>query len=587
MDVAGLRKRNQLFRQSSLPENDYKVTEILYQVLQLEDEDFIWELYRQLLHREPDQQGFNYFVNQVLKGTDKISIMGDIMQSPEAKILYSQNLNNPSGDNFQTFTKIVSKLLYFNDLDFIEAVYKEFLCRKPQKKEISLFLPIIKKLKKENHKVSFIINIMSSDEHKQLLTSYNLPIPTSQQLIVQDKNGENRDRIVEKNIGFFLGYSIKLRNFDGEGIGRFVLRLVEGLLDGEKNTRITIAVNKQNYSPIEEGFKKILLSFPNRLVIQEYDDIEVLNENTSVNVWIVPYVGMEAATDLKGPIILCLHDLVYMHFEEIYHKNQKFYDSFTVIVNQLVNKAKKIVFNSNYIRDNEGLKFLKLPKEKTEIIRLAAPTKEYSSIDLYEENVFRDKYKLYGDYIVYPTVIRPHKNCERLIEAFLKFKQTKEGALSNCCLIFTDHYLNCPQEKKIKELLNNPEYPYAQRDIIFLGRLTWNEVPLLYKFAVGTIIPTLFEGSCPFQILESLTMNTPVAISRIEVVKEVLPDTSAFITFDPYSIEEIEKAVYDLWKGNNIILEKQKMAIQHIFQREWSNVADEYNLLINEVIGSN
>ncbi|NGY80956.1 glycosyltransferase family 4 protein [Bacillus megaterium] len=296
---------------------------------------------------------------------------------------------------------------------------------------------------------------------------------------------------------------------------------------------------------------------------------------------------MDAAIGLNKPIILCLHDLVYMHFEEIYYKNQTFYDEFTVTVNQLARVAEKIVFNSNYIRNHEGLIFLKLPKEKTEVIRLAPPIEEYETLSFCDEKTFREKYKLHGDYIVYPTVIRHHKNCDRLIEAFLRFKQTKEGATSQCRLIFTDHYINSPQEKRIKEILNNYNNHEAHQSIVFIGRLPWDEVPLLYKFAIGTIIPTLFEGSCPFQILESLTMNTPVAISNIEVIKELLPDTSPFITFNPYSLEEMEKAIYDLWKRNKLILEQQKAAIEHIFQRKWADVAEEYNLLIDKIISLN
>jgi glycosyltransferase involved in cell wall biosynthesis len=387
-------------------------------------------------------------------------------------------------------------------------------------------------------------------------------------------------------IGFFLGYSMYLGigGFEGEGIGRFVIRLIEGLLDNDKEALIIILTNNQNYHVIEDAFKKCISNFPNRLFIESFKSVDWINKNIPVDIWIVPYIGMELALWLKKPFIVCLHDLVYMHFEEMYKAMPNFYDEFTCIANKVAKKAVKVVFNSNFIRNNEGLKFLKLPKWKTHVIRLAPPKKEYETINLYDEKAFRDKYNLHNKYIVYPSVIRYHKNHDRLIEAFLKFRGTKEGYHSKLSLVLTDNYLNRPKQKEIMTVLNKCKDINLRNSIIFLGRLPSNDVPLLYKYAVGTIIPTLFEGSCPFQILESLTMNTPVAMSNIEVVKEIITDIDNLITFNPYSSEEIQKAIEDLWKADDLKLKEQKKATLDVMTRTWADVAQEYQTLIEEVI---
>ncbi|SKC69807.1 glycosyltransferase [Maledivibacter halophilus] len=389
-----------------------------------------------------------------------------------------------------------------------------------------------------------------------------------------------------KTIGFFLGYSIYLGSggFEGEGIGRFVVRLIEGLLENNKDVLIKIVVNNQNYPVIKEAFKGYILNYHRRLSIESFNDVESINRNVLVDIWIVPYVGMELALRLNKPFILCLHDLVYIHFEEIYKGNPYFYDEFTVIANKLANKAVKIIFNSYFVRDNEGIDFLKLPEEKTKVIRLAPPRKEYDSIRICDENDFRNKYKLHDSYIVYPSVIRFHKNHDRLIEGFLKFKGSDEGAVSNLNLVLTDNYKNRPKEKEIREILNKCKNMSIRNSVIFLGRLSWEDVPLLYKYAEGTIIPTFFEGSCPFQILESLIMDTPVAMSKIDVIEEVIPDLRSFITFDPYSLEEIEEAINQLCKAKRKDLKKQKKAVQQTLKRTWTDVAMEYYDLITEII---
>lgn len=398
-------------------------------------------------------------------------------------------------------------------------------------------------------------------------------------------DGEN-DKDDIKHIGFFLGYSIPLGEggFEGEGIGRFVIRLIEGLLYNEKNVIITVAVDSDNFYFINKAFKKILLYFSDRLVIQRFYGVEWLNMNVPVDAWVVPYIGMGLALQLKKPIIVCLHDLVYMHFEHMYSYESGFNEEYTFIVKKLVEKATKIVFNSYFIRDNEGLKFLKLPIEKTEVIRLAAPKQEYNSISLYDEDNFRSKYKLYNDYIVYPSAVRLHKNHDRLIEGFFKFKQSDEEAGTNLNLVLTHNYKNSPKEGEIKTILNKCKDINMRNSVIFLGKLPWDDLPLLYNYAVGTIIPTLFEGSCPFQILESLTVNTPVAMSDIEVVREVISNIDEFITFDPYSTEEIKRAIGCLWKINDLEIKKQKKAISNVMKRTWLDVAREYEILIDSVL---
>lgn len=144
------------------------------------------------------------------------------------------------------------------------------------------------------------------------------------------------------------------------------------------------------------------------------------------------------------------------------------------------------------------MKFLKLPPEKMHVIRLAPPSEEYKSVSSLNENTFRQKYNLNNDYIFYPSVIRLHKNHDRLIEAFFKFKQAHIGTTSNLRLVLTDHFHGRPTEEEIVKVLNNCEDPYIRDSVVFLGRIPTNDVPLLYKHAIGTIVPTLLKEAVLF-----------------------------------------------------------------------------------------
>ncbi|MBJ8055332.1 DUF4214 domain-containing protein [Bacillus cereus] len=554
------------------------IINILQKAVRLPEEAFIHELFRQILHREPQHKELNYY-RKKLTHTQRIEIIKEIMLTKEAFNLYTQPTQSEKIETMKL--GLISDLIYrfynLDDTGFIYSLYQQFLNRSPDLKEIQIHLNnLVSGFQRKNLMVNFLL----SKECRLLLES---DIVSSNTLIYS--NTSHPSPIPSVTIGFFLGYSVKVgKHFDGEGIGRFIIRLIEGLLCHDKNVTITVVTTTENYEDINNGFKKTLLSFPNRLSVLKFETVEWVNENTDVDIWIVPYIGMDLALKLKKPFIVCLHDLVYMHFKDIYIRLPDFYDGFTSIVKQVAKKAKKVIFNSIFTRNHEGLKFLKLSKDKTHVIRLAPPVEEYNVIDSYNEVLFRDKYKLYNNYIVYPSVIRLHKNHDRLIEAFLKFRQTPEGFSSNLSLVLTDHFRYGPKEKEIIALLNDCNNVNIRDSVIFLGRIAPNDIPLLYKYAMGTIVPTLFEGSCPFQLLESLIMDTPVAVSKIEVVKEVITDIEKFITFNPYSTDEITLAIHQLWQHNDNLLEQQKNAIQHILKRNWTDIAQEYYTLVTKLV---
>ncbi|MGE7884721.1 DUF4214 domain-containing protein [Bacillus sp. NPDC094077] len=551
------------------------IIDMIRKIMQLSNEAVVHQAYIQFLHRKPSDEEEQYFLKK-LTHKPKIAIIQEIMVKEEAQALYTKviQINEARSNETKTISHIIQIFYYFDDKQFLHSLYEQFLNRSP---DSIGFQNHLNALASGFPRIQLMEQFLLSEECQNFLeTPLSHPeVQTSQKPFPK--------------IGLFFGYLGRVGNhFGGEGIARFSIRLAESLLHLDKDATVTVAIDALNYADISDSFKNVSLSFPNRFSTKKFYNVQSVNATFPVDIWIVPYVGMELALQLEKPMIVCLHDLVYMHFKELYDKTHpNFYAKFHIKVNQLVTKAKKVVFNSNFIRDHEGMKFLKLPPEKMHVIRLAPPSEEYKSVSSLDENTFRQKYNLNNDYIFYPSVIRLHKNHDRLIEAFFKFKQTHIGTTSNLCLVLTDHFDGRPKQEEIVTVLNNCEDPYIRDSVVFLGRIPANDVPLLYKHAIGTIVPTLFEGSCPFPLLESLIMHTPVAVSKLEVVEEIITDIERFITFNPYSINEMMLAIHHLWQHNNTLLTQQQIAIQHVLKRTWANVAQEYYALLTEIFINN
>jgi len=69
-----------------------RAASILQRMFQVEEAyAFVAEVYRELLHREPEPAGLEYHVNRLRHGTSKIGIVSDILQSEEALRFYGKD----------------------------------------------------------------------------------------------------------------------------------------------------------------------------------------------------------------------------------------------------------------------------------------------------------------------------------------------------------------------------------------------------------------------------------------------------------------------------------------------------------------
>ncbi|AFH62638.2 glycosyl transferase [Paenibacillus mucilaginosus K02] len=543
----------------------------LYRSMLLDGEGFVRELHRQVLHRDASDQEAAELTQQLSSGTDKVHIAELVMLSEEAQRLYEQPFLSAGRSNRDTIGAIINQAYASSHLFFVHFLYYELLSRLPEESELRGHMEHLVRGVPRSH---LIRAFLLSEECRGLLSSHEPP-----RRPVKYLRNPSDPSTGEVSIGIFMGFP-HVTPLDGEGIGRFSIRLIDGMLSTWDRLKVYITTTETNYDEYHKIFARQLEQYAGRLVLMKSDSMETINRTVPVHVWLVPYVGLELAVYLQRPYVLCLHDLVYLHFKELYfRKSPEFCDWMERVVYRMAERAAAVVFNSDYIKRKEGMEYLGLQEPKTQVIRLASPQDEYNFMGLVPEAEFRIKYGLADEYIVFPSVIRFHKNHSRLIESFIAYKKIKPSRLQ---LVITDQLTPDGLNSDLYgELGRYPAELLAS--VRFIGRLPSGELPALYKYAKGTIVPTLFEGSCPFPILESLTMGTPVAAGRLEVTQEVIRDMEAFITFNPYSVSEMVAAIAQLDQPQAALAVRQQAAIQETLQRTWSHVAGEYTQLLEHV----
>ena len=555
----------------------YRIIHHLYELMRREGNDFIRHLYIQMLHREPGEAELQHYGALLSMRTGKFTIALSVLCSEEAEQLYHRPAITLIPRQQGTIASRIHSFYTAEPLFFLHSLYAELLGRAPD--------PIgleghSRTLSSGTPRKTLLRTFVLSEECRGLLAGPALPpLPLQPHPAAAGWSGS----IPVTQIGIFLGYPHPLA-LDGEGIGRFLYRLIEGLLTIRHDTVVHIAVTHFNEGDTRSTFESLHARFPGRCRIVGSNNMGWINDHVPADIWIVPIVSLDLALHLKKPYILCLHDLVHHQFPELYYAYQP---DFCHRVNRaayyVMERAAAIVSSSQYVRMHHAVALGGMPPAKTHVIRLAPPASEYQSFPPVPEAAFRAAYQLFDPYMVFPTVLRLHKNFERLIAAFLRYRHSPDGFASRLRLVFTDDLSDNPKRAEVLQLLQQCQNEEIRSSIRFIGRIPKSHIPSLYQYAAGTIVPTLFEGSCPFPILESLTMGTPAAVSKLEVTNELIQDMEGFLAFNPYSLEEMEAAIRGLWLHRNQLLPRQQSAIFHAMQRSWNDVAAEYYALIQHV----
>lgn len=150
----------------------------------------------------------------------------------------------------------------------------------------------------------------------------------------------------------------------------------------------------------------------------------------------------------------------------------------------------------------------------------------YELINTAENSTLKKQFD--KDFFIYVGNFYPHKNIERLIEAFAKVNKDMQ-----LILLGPDDFFSRRVFQLICELKQ-------EKRIILYNNLKREDLVFFYKHAKALISPSLSEGF-GLPLLEASYFNCPVIASDIDVFNEILGDN--FTKFDPYKEDDIAEKI--------------------------------------------
>lgn len=159
----------------------------------------------------------------------------------------------------------------------------------------------------------------------------------------------------------------------------------------------------------------------------------------------------------------------------------------------------------------------------------------------YEE--MNHKFSLPERYFFYPAQFWQHKNHERIIEAVAILKARFGLHIPVVfCGAKTGKYRHAHYQYLLRLIKDNN----LENLFIFLDYVSDDQLTLLYRHAVGLVMPTFF-GPANIPIIEAWAMECPVIYSNIRGLREQAGDAAWLV--DPHSSPDISDAMKGLWES--------------------------------------
>jgi len=299
-------------------------------------------------------------------------------------------------------------------------------------------------------------------------------------------------------------------------------------------------------------------------------DPTAVRESAECDVWLIPSFRLHYR--LAFPSVLVIHDLVHVHYPDAVPGWDL--EELGQLVPARSAEAAICACMSGFIRDHDLLGTLHLDPEKVRVIRPAPPMD--SSESSAEQTALGESARLTRPYLFYPAAFRSYKNHTALVQA-LRLLRDKHDT-HNLDLVFTGIH-SIPQE--LSRVIS--ENGLAER-VHVLGCVNRAELDALYRNALATILPSLYEEVC-FPVYEALQRGCPVALSRIPaLVEQYRAMHDALLYFDPNDPEDLARTILRIREDREGIRLCQQAAAPALWARTWKQAARDWLKVLREAI---
>ncbi len=344
--------------------------------------------------------------------------------------------------------------------------------------------------------------------------------------------------------------------------GRYVERLLHYLMQTKSEHQFLVLLkpgDMDKFKPANPSFEAVKCDYKEFSASEQTGFKKQLDE---LGADLVHFGMTQQPVRYRGKTVTTIHDLTTLRFYNpdknrlVFGIKQKVYAQ---VIKKAARKAEAIITPSEFVK-NDLVKFSGITPAKVTVTYEAADAIKEAPTPL--PDLQNSKFIMY---VGRPT---PHKNLEKLIEAFSSLRATH------------------PDLKLV--LVGKKDSNYARTEagvakrglegVVFSGFASEGQLRWLYENTAAYVFPSLSEG---FGLpgLEAMTHGAPVVSSNATCLPEVYGNAAQY--FDPLNVQDMEDAI------NNVLTDEKlrqklieaghKQAAKYSWKRMAEQTLEVYN----------
>jgi glycosyltransferase involved in cell wall biosynthesis len=320
--------------------------------------------------------------------------------------------------------------------------------------------------------------------------------------------------------------AIDARKLHDFGIGTYIRNLVRQLARLDTETEYVLLCQERDYAiaaALGPNFRAVIDNSP-AYSLREQISIPIALRRERVDIFHAPHYVLPVLTNCRS--VVTIHDCIHLMFPQ-YLPSRAAYGYARASIWSAARKSNRILTVSESSK-RDILRFFDVRPEKIVVIYNAIDDRFREQPPEEEVTRVRERFQLHGDFVMYAGNVKPHKNLERLIEAF---HLVRLGGLDEAKLVIIGDEVS-----KYAELRRAVHRHNLHKYVRFLGFMSDETLAVLYRLAAVFVFPSLYEGF-GLPPLEAMASGAPVVTSNVSSLPEVAGD--AAILVDPYDPQSI------------------------------------------------
>jgi len=360
----------------------------------------------------------------------------------------------------------------------------------------------------------------------------------------------------------------KLRDY---GIGTYVRNLLRNLARIDRATEYVLFTQPADVelgTELGDNFRTVV-ERAGAYSVREQINIPLDLRREGIDLFHAPHYVLPPLTPCKS--VVTIHDCIHLRFPQ-YLPNRLAYAYARSSLWVATHRASRVLTVSEASK-RDILRYFRVPESKIDVIYNAIDERLGEPLSNEEIGRVRERYQLYDPFVLYAGNIKPHKNLERLIEAFHMLR--RNGFEHVKLLIIGDEV---SQYATLRRAVHRHK---LHQHVRFFGFVPDKTLAALYRLASVFVFPSLYEGF-GLPPLEAMASGTPVITSNVSSLPEVVGDAALLI--DPYESGEIANAIRRVLTEPALASDLRQRGLARVKEFSWERSVTRVREIYEEVL---